>query len=106
MGVGSVAESQLLGAGGVLLAEVVRDRLVVLRGLVEGLQGKLLAGLVRDLVVLLELSNDGRIVLGVRKNADADVVLGSSTEKSDTTYSFEVKVLAMGKKTPCVQVDT
>lgn len=30
VGVGSIAESQLLGAGGVLLAEVVRDRLVVL----------------------------------------------------------------------------
>lgn len=97
MGVGSVAESQLLGAGGVLLAEVVRDRLVVLRGLVEGLQGKLLAGLVRDLVVLLELSNDGRIVLGVRENADADVVLSSSTEKSNTTYSIRGKCISTRK---------
>ena len=91
MGVGAVAEGELLGAGGILLAEVVGDGLVVLGGLVEGLEGELLASLVRDLVVLLELSNNSGIVLGVREDADTDVVLGSSTEKGDSTYKATKK---------------
>ena len=98
VGVGSIAKGELLGAGGILLAQVVRDCLVVLRGLVEGLEGEELAGLVRDLVVLLELGNDRGIVLGVREDADTDVVLGSSTEKSDTTYIFDSRDQRVSKR--------
>lgn len=85
MGVGTITEGELLGASGVLLAEVVGNSLIVLGCLVEGLQGELLAGLIRDLVVFLELGNNSGIILGVRQDANTDMVLGSSTEKSDST---------------------
>lgn len=67
------------------LPEVVADSLVVALGVLKGLDGKTSPGLGRDLPLGLEFSDDGLVVGRRRNNGDTAVVLGSSTEESDTT---------------------
>jgi hypothetical protein len=92
VGVGAVAELHALYTGralglaaerGVLLAEVVGDRSVVVGGLLEGLEREPALRLVADGTLLAPLSEDRLVVGGRREDRDPAVVLGRRPEEGD-----------------------
>jgi hypothetical protein len=98
VGVGSVSQWQslvsdtgsslvLLGSveGGVLLPEVVTDGLVVGRSLLKSLESESSPGRLRNGPFGLDLGDDGVVVGRRADDGGSAVVLGSGTEKGDSS---------------------
>ena len=83
--VGTVAQSHVLVAvASVLLAEVARDGTVIVGCVFESLEGVSVAAGLADFSRFKLLEESG-VVVGVAEDSDTLVVLGSSTDQSDTT---------------------
>ena len=85
VGVGAVSESAVLVAvASILLAEELGDGGIVIGSVLEGLEGVSVAAALGDLA-LLELLEETSVVVGVAEDGNSLVVLGGSTDKSNTT---------------------
>lgn len=86
VGIGAVSQrKELLAVSSVLLPEEFRDSTVVCGCLLESLERISLPVLLRDLaIVVLKLGKEVVVVAGVADDGDARVVLGRSSQQSDT----------------------
>lgn len=85
MRVGAISKGSVLFAvAGVLLAEELGDSSIVVGSMLESLEGIAVTAGLGDLA-LLELLEEASVIVRIAENSDALVVLGGSTDKSNTT---------------------
>lgn len=85
MRVGAISKGAVLFAvAGVLLAEELGDSSIVVGSMLKSLEGIAVTAGLSDLA-LLELLEEASVVVRVAEDSDALVVLGGSTDKSNTT---------------------